>query len=102
MQGTIEAAEVLKAWLEANKNLIEVFYLPSYSPDLNPDEFMNSDLKSHLNKQPDARAKGKLEMNFQMDLGLLRRWKSPSPHQEKRKDRLLHDFLQIQWRCNSW
>jgi transposase len=59
----VHHSKVLKAWLEANKNLIEVFYLPSYSPDLNPDEFMNSDLKSHLNKQPDARAKGKLEKN---------------------------------------
>jgi len=59
----VHHSKVLKTWLEANKNLIEIFYLPSYSPDLNPDEFMNSDLKSHLNKQPDARAKGKLEKN---------------------------------------
>jgi transposase len=57
----VHHSKVLKVWLEANKNLIEIYYLPSYSPDLNPDEFMNSDLKSHLNKQPDARAKGKLE-----------------------------------------
>ena len=56
-------SKVLTPWLETNKNLIEIYYLPSYSPDLNPDEFMNSDLKSHLNKQPDARAKGKLKKN---------------------------------------
>ncbi|MCP4341779.1 MAG: hypothetical protein GY799_23575 [Desulfobulbaceae bacterium] len=24
---------------------IEFFYLPAYSPDLNPDEFLNADLK---------------------------------------------------------
>ncbi|MEW6713011.1 MAG: IS630 family transposase [Candidatus Riflebacteria bacterium] len=36
----------VKAWLAENKNLIEVFYLPAYSPELNPDEYLNSDLKS--------------------------------------------------------
>jgi len=59
----VHHSKVLKTWLEENKNLIELYYLPSYSPDLNPDEFMNSDLKSHLSKQPDARTKGKLEKN---------------------------------------
>lgn len=28
----------VKAWLEEHKDEIEVFYLPSYSPELNPDE----------------------------------------------------------------
>jgi transposase len=59
----VHHSKVLKSWLEANKNLIELYYLPSYSPDLNPDELMNSDLKSHLSKQPDARTKGKLGKN---------------------------------------
>lgn len=38
-------------WLELHKNEIEIFYLPSYSPDLNPDEHMNSDLKRALSKK---------------------------------------------------
>ena len=33
------------AWLEEHKDRIEVFYLPSYSPELNPDERLNADLK---------------------------------------------------------
>ena len=33
------------AWLEEHKDRLEVFYLPSYSPDLNPDERLNADLK---------------------------------------------------------
>jgi transposase len=36
------------AWLEKRKNRIEVFYLPSYSPELNPDERLNRDLKTHF------------------------------------------------------
>ena len=35
----------VKEWLEKNKEQIEVFYLPSYSPELNPDERLNADLK---------------------------------------------------------
>ncbi len=45
----VHHSKVLKSWLEANKNLIELYYLPSYSPDLNPDELMNIDPKdNHL------------------------------------------------------
>jgi transposase len=35
-------------WLESVKNAIEVFYLPSYSPELNPDEYLNNNLKSRV------------------------------------------------------
>ena len=31
--------------MEPNSSKIVVFYLPSYSPDLNPDEYLNNDLK---------------------------------------------------------
>ena len=40
-------------------HLIEVHYLPSYSPDLNPDEYLNCDLKTELAKRPERRVKGK-------------------------------------------
>ena len=35
----------VQAWLAEHKDEIEVFYLPSYSPELNPDERLNADLK---------------------------------------------------------
>ena len=38
----------VKEWLEANKEKIEVFYLPSYSPELNPDEYLNGNLKNKI------------------------------------------------------
>ena len=31
-------SKLVKAWLEERKDRIEVFYLPSYAPELNPDE----------------------------------------------------------------
>jgi transposase len=39
---------ILKPWLEKNKEFIEVFYLPSYSPELNPDEYFNGSLKRKI------------------------------------------------------
>jgi transposase len=35
-------------WLEEHKEQIAVFYLPSYSPELNPDEYLNGNLKSKV------------------------------------------------------
>ena len=37
----------VKRWLAANQERIALFFLPSYSPDLNPDEFLNQDVKSN-------------------------------------------------------
>ena len=59
----VHHSKALQAWLEEHKAEIEIFYLPSYSPDLNPDELMNSDLKSALSQKPDSRTKGKLAKN---------------------------------------
>lgn len=44
-----------------NIDKIELFYLPSYSPDLNPVELLNNDLKIALHKGEPARCKGKLK-----------------------------------------
>ncbi len=37
----------VKRWLAANHEKIALFFLPGYSPDLNPDEFLNQDVKSN-------------------------------------------------------
>jgi transposase len=39
---------VVPAWLAAHQDRIEVFYLPRYAPELNPDEYLNNDLKSQV------------------------------------------------------
>jgi transposase len=38
----------LKEWLEYNKDKIEVFFLPPYSPELNPQEYVNQDIKTNV------------------------------------------------------
>jgi transposase len=35
-------------WLKENEDHICVFFLPPYSPELNPDEYLNGDLKRHV------------------------------------------------------
>lgn len=57
----VHHAKVLKAWLCERRDQIEIHYLPSYSPDLNPDEFLNCDLKEEIGKRPEGKTKGNLK-----------------------------------------
>ena len=38
----------LMEWLTENQNKIEVFFLPPYSPELNPQEYVNQDVKTNV------------------------------------------------------
>jgi transposase len=40
----------VESWLEVRRERIEVFYLPAYSPELNPVEYLNNDMKGAVNK----------------------------------------------------
>ena len=37
----------VKKWLRRNDHRIQLFFLPGYSPELNPDEILNQDVKSN-------------------------------------------------------
>jgi hypothetical protein len=37
----------VKNWIHAHTDQIRLFYLPGYSPELNPDEMLNQDVKSN-------------------------------------------------------
>ena len=43
-------AQAVEAWVAEHHDQIELFYLPRYSPELNPDEYLNNDLKGGVNK----------------------------------------------------
>jgi transposase len=51
----------LRDWLVGREAEIEVFYLPGYSPELNPDEGVNGDLKQAVTRQEPARSKAQLK-----------------------------------------
>lgn len=44
---TVHRSAAARTWLEANCRRIRVFFLPSYSPELNPDEYLNNDVKTN-------------------------------------------------------
>lgn len=52
----------VKQWLAEHPDEIEVFYLPSYSPELNPEERLNADLKQVIRRKVPARTKAKLRV----------------------------------------
>ena len=52
-----------QAWLESNNEKIKVYYLPPYSPERNPDEYLNHDLKQSLGSQIQAKDVSDIERN---------------------------------------
>lgn len=41
----VHHGKIVAEWVEEHKNHIQLFFLPSYSPEYNPDEYLNNDLK---------------------------------------------------------
>src|SRR3954463_1874625 len=41
----VHRAKLVTAWVLTNSDRIELFYLPPYAPEFNPDEFMHNDAK---------------------------------------------------------
>jgi transposase len=39
--------KLVQSWLEKNKHRIKLYFLPAYSPELNPQEYMNQDIKTN-------------------------------------------------------
>lgn len=61
----------VKAWLAEHQDRIEVFYLPSYSPELNPDERLNAELKHVIGSRVPVRTKAKLRAVTNEHMGQL-------------------------------
>lgn len=47
-------SKVVKQWAEEHKDRIELFFLPPYSPEINPDEYVNRALKTELRSRAPA------------------------------------------------
>ena len=45
---SVHKSKLVKEWVNEHKSRIELFYLPPYSPDMNPDELLNQDLKANI------------------------------------------------------
>ena len=51
----VHHARVVKAWLQDYTEKIELVFLPVYAPELNPDEYLNGDLKAGVHSRSRAR-----------------------------------------------
>ena len=65
----VHKSKKVKAWIKANKSKIALYLLPAYSPELNPDELLNQDVKTNAIRK--KRASNKTEMKKNL-LGYLR------------------------------
>lgn len=69
----VHHAKPVKEWVEKHKAMIEVFYLPAYSPELNPDEYLNCDLKKGVHSGKPARNKKQLKEKTRKHMKMLQR-----------------------------
>ena len=57
----VQRARLARDWLAEHQAAIEVFYLPAYGPELDPDEGVHADLKQAVPRKAPARSKQQLK-----------------------------------------
>jgi len=67
----VHHSKLVKAWLAERKDQIELLYLPSTSPQLNPEERLNADLKLEIGKRVPIRTKAKLRVAANNHMAML-------------------------------
>lgn len=63
----------VKEWATRNRKRIELFFIPSYSPELNPDEYLNRDLKSNVHQAKSPRSFKQLKANVNSFMRMLQK-----------------------------
>ena len=69
----VHHSKLVKEWLKEHEEEIELFFLPSYSPELNPDEYLNCDLKAGVHSGAPARKKADLKKKTIFHLRMLQK-----------------------------
>jgi len=59
----VHHSKIVKQWPDEHIKSIELFFLPSYSPEKNPDEYLNCDLKYALSEKPSPKNENQLKSN---------------------------------------
>jgi transposase len=52
----VHKADVVQLWIDEHVAQIEVFFLPRYSPELNPAEYLNCDVKQEVHTKTPTRS----------------------------------------------
>jgi len=65
-------AGAVAEWVQQHEGRIELFWLPRRAPELNPDEYLNNDLKSQVNAEHLPDTQTELESNCQRFMSKLK------------------------------
>lgn len=57
----VHRSKKVREWVEQHHKDIELFFLPPYCPELNPDEYLNNTVKSQMRNQPAPRSLDELQ-----------------------------------------
>lgn len=70
----VHHSKPVKEWVAKKevKDKIELFFLPSYSPERNPDEYLNCDLKQGMSNRKSPKNQKKLEENVRDHMNMLK------------------------------
>lgn len=84
----VHHCHIVKEWLEDEevKRKLELFFLPSYSPELNPDEYLNCDLKHGLSERPAPKNVKELQKNVENHMTMLQQTPNRVAKYFKHKD----------------
>lgn len=69
----VHHSKIVKEWVAKNKEKIALFFLPSYSPERNPDEYLNCDLKYGLAQKVSPKDEEQLKKNVRSHMKLLQK-----------------------------
>ncbi|MBD1868895.1 transposase [Cyanobacteria bacterium FACHB-471] len=61
---SITPSRAVQDWIEKHRQAIELVYLPPYSPQLNPAEFLNCDVKQGVHSKPPTRDQAQLKQRI--------------------------------------
>jgi transposase len=84
----VHHCHIVKEWLAQKeiKRKLEIFFLPSYSPELNPDEYLNCDLKRGLSDKPAPKTASELQKNVENHMTMLQQTSERVAKYFKHKD----------------
>lgn len=69
----VHHSKKVSEWVADHKDKIELFYLPPYAPEYNPDELVNSDLKRSVGQKISPKSADELENNIRTHLKSLQK-----------------------------
>ena len=76
----VHRAQRVQQWVAQHSDQMELFYLLPYSPERNPDEYLNQDIKAHATRQRRPRNTAELKRAVRSHLHQLQQWPEKLSH----------------------